>query len=182
MAVTKSTIQTRKGLISDAEAIVRLGRHVFTVSFGHSVEPHELQAYLDSAYSIDAITKDLQDPNKDTIVATTTSGDLVGFALLTRGSEEPCVAHLDATVELQRIYVDDKLHGSGIGGKLSRAIDALAREQGFKNIWLGVWEENHGPKKAYEKWGYRKVGTHDFTVGSVVQKDDILAKSLEVAA
>jgi hypothetical protein len=30
----------------------------------------------------------------------------------------------------------------------------------------------------YEKLGYRKVGGHDFTIGEIVQTDDIMAKKL----
>lgn len=182
-ATAKPLIQIRKAQPSDAEAIVKLGRHVFTVTFSHGVEdPKELQAYLDSAYSVDAITKDIEDPDKDTLLAVTDGGDLAGFALLTRGTTDPSVENLENKVQLQRIYVDDKLHGVGVGSRLSGAVDALAREQGFSNIWLGVWEESHGPKKAYVKWGYEKVGQQHFMVGSLVHTDDVMAKSLKVSA
>ncbi|KAH7361883.1 acyl-CoA N-acyltransferase [Plectosphaerella cucumerina] len=184
MAVTESSpaakpqIQIRNATDADIPAIIKLGRRVFTKSFGHSVEPHELQAYLDSAYTVAAITKDFEDPDRDTIVATTDDGRLAGFAMLTRNSVEPCVKDVEKTVELQRIYVDDTLQGCGVGGKLSRAIDDMAREQGFANIWLGVWEENLIAQRAYERWGYAKVGKHDFAVGPVVQTDDIMLKKL----
>jgi ribosomal protein S18 acetylase RimI-like enzyme len=169
----------RKAHAADALPITRLGARVFATSFGHSVPAHELQAYLDSAYSLDAIAEDLTNPLKDTIVAVDpTNGDLLGFVLVTRGSSEPCVSHLEDTIELQRIYVDSAAHGMGIGGLLSRAADELARQKGFRNMWLGVWEENHNAHKAYERWGYRQVGTHDFAIGTVVQTDYIMAKTL----
>lgn len=163
----------------DAAAIAELGAHVFTVTFGHSVEPHELQAFLDESYTPEAVSKELADPNKDTILAfDATDGGLLGFAMLTRGSKEPCVDHLQATVELQRIYLYPKAHGTGVAKALADRLEDTARAEGFKHIWLGVWEENHRARKAYEKWGYKAVGNHDFVVGSVVQTDDILVKSL----
>lgn len=171
-------IQIRPATADDASAIIKLGRHVFTKTFGHSVEPHELADYLDSAYTHGAITRDLEDADRDTIVAMTDDGRLAGFAMLARNTSEPCVEAVESRVELQRIYVDDTLHGCGVGGRLSRAIDAMACEQGFAHIWLGVWEENLVAQKAYTKWGYEKVGTHDFVVGSVVQTDDIMLKTL----
>ncbi|KAI8270167.1 Dityrosine transporter 1 [Colletotrichum sp. SAR11_239] len=174
----RPNIDIRPATLDDAKTIAELGAHVFSVTFGHSVEPHELQAFLDESYSIEAVTKDLKDTNKDTILATDAAGDILGFAMLTRGSTEPCVADLEGIVELQRIYLYPKAHGTGTGKALADKLEDMARKQGFKNIWLGVWEENFRARKAYEKWGYKAVGTHDFVVGSVVQTDDILVKEL----
>ncbi|KAK4154083.1 acetyltransferase protein [Chaetomidium leptoderma] len=176
--MSDATVTIRKACAADAQSITKLGADVFTSSFGHSVQPHELQAYLDSAYSLEAITQDLADPLKDTIAAVGLNGELFGFALVTRGSSEPCVSHLEDKIELQRIYVDSAAHGMGIGGLLSRAADELARQKGFRNMWLGVWEENHNAQKAYERWGYKQVGKHDFVIGTVVQTDYIMAKTL----
>lgn len=172
------TTLVRPATLADTKSIVDLGVHVFSVTFGHSVEPHELQAFLDEAYSVEAVTKDLNDPNKDTILATDPAGDILGFAMLTRGSVEPCVADFEGTVELQRIYTYPKAHGTGAGKLLADKLEEMAREQGFKHIWLGVWEENFRAKKAYGKWGYKPVGNHDFVVGTVAQRDDIMLKKL----
>jgi GNAT superfamily N-acetyltransferase len=164
--------------LADAGRIAELGAHVFSTTFGHSVEPHELAAFLEEAYSETAITKDINDENKDVIIATSDNGDFLGFAYLTRGSSEPCVEDLEKTVELQRIYVHSASQGAGVGRVLEKAIETMAREQGFKNLWLGVWEENLRAMRAYEKWGYKQVGDHDFTIGSIVQTDHIMVKTL----
>jgi GNAT superfamily N-acetyltransferase len=164
--------------IADAGRIAELGGHVFSITFGHSVEPHELAAFLEEAYTEAAIIKDINDKDRDVIIATGNDGDLLGFAYLTRGSSEPCVEGLEKTVELQRIYVHPASHGTGVGKILEKEIETMAREQGFKNLWLGVWQENPRAMRAYEKWGYKKVGDHDFTIGSVVQTDDIMVKAL----
>ncbi|KAK1624354.1 acetyltransferase [Colletotrichum phormii] len=168
----------RPASLEDATAISELAAHVFTVTFGHSVEPHELEAFLHEAYSLEAISKDLNDSNKDTILAVDPAGDILGFAMLTRGSSDPCIASLDSTVELQRIYMYPKAQGTGAARLLADRLEDMAREQGFKHIWLGVWEENLRAQKAYEKWGYQECGTHDFAIGSVVQTDNIMAKKL----
>ncbi|KAF5024528.1 hypothetical protein F66182_3291 [Fusarium sp. NRRL 66182] len=171
-------VSIRFATLADAGRIAELGAYVFTVTFGHSVEPHELDAYLQESYSETSIVKDLQDENKDIIVATNDNIEVLGFSYLTRGSSEPCIEHLEKPVELQRIYVHPSAHGSGVGRHLEKAIVNMAAEQGFKNIWLGVWEENLRALRAYEKWGYTHIGDHDFTVGSVVQTDNIMFKAL----
>ncbi|KAK7428123.1 hypothetical protein QQZ08_005362 [Neonectria magnoliae] len=175
---TENPVSIRKVKLADASSIAKLGAHVFTTTFGHSVPPHELQAFLDNEYTTAAIIKDIEDENKDIIVATSPEGDILGFSYLTTGSFEPCVDHIENKVELQRIYVHPSGHGKGVGRLLSSTIDEMAKRKGFKNIWLGVWEENARALKAYGKWGYQPVGHHDFVVGTVVQRDQVLLKSL----
>ncbi|KAF7554850.1 hypothetical protein G7Z17_g2587 [Cylindrodendrum hubeiense] len=175
---TREPTTIRQARVEDVIAIAELGAHVFTATFAHSVSPDELQNFLDESYTTAAITKDINDNTKDIIVATKPDGTVLGFGYLTRGSNEPCVADVDDKVELQRIYVHPSAHGKGIGGLLATRIESMAQERGFKNIWLGVWEENHKAIKAYEKWGYKQVGDHDFVIGSVVQTDYIMLKEL----
>jgi RimJ/RimL family protein N-acetyltransferase len=54
----------------------------------------------------------------------------------------------------------------------------MARKMGFKTIWLGVWEENFRAHKVYERFGFRKIGYHDFKIGDCVQTDWIMSKRL----
>jgi ribosomal protein S18 acetylase RimI-like enzyme len=147
----------------------------------------DLQVYLEEFYSAPAISNDISSPQKDMIVACheNSSNDkdpgrneVIGFALLTRGTNEPCIADCENPVELQRIYVDPKCHGMGIGKLLARRVEEMAREQGFRTMWLGVWEENFKAQRVYERLGYERVGDHDFRMGACVQRDLILAKSL----
>lgn len=178
VANPRQSVNTRKATLEDAAAIGELGAHVFTVTFGYSVARHELQAYLDESYSTEATAKDISDSNKDMIVVTDSDDQIIAFALLTRGTTEPCIAHIPNQVELQRIYVHPSAHGGGVGKLLARTLEDMGREQGFKTMWLGVWEENHKATKVYEKLGYRKVGAHDFKIGDVIQTDDIMIKEL----
>ena len=168
----------RIATLKDIAQIVRLGLHVFTLSFGYSLPQKELQAYLDESYSTEAIAKDVEDPKKDMIVATDQTDMVLGFALLTRGTSDPCLAHLEKTIELQRLYVHPDHHRKGLGTYLALKIEDMAREQGYANIWLGVWEENHKAEKVYERLGYRRVGSHPFKMGNVVQEDNIMVKEL----
>ena len=175
---TPPPVTLRRATPDDVASITALGAHVFSVSFGHSVSADQLQSYLNEAYSTSAITADLVNPLKDTFVATTPAGALVGFAVLTRGSSEPCIAHLNDTIELQRLYVDPEFHGNGVGKLLAMQLEDIARERGFRNMWLGVWEDNIKAQKVYERLGYKVVGEHDFDVGGDVQTDHIMLKAL----
>lgn len=182
--------QIRKATASDSKALAALGVEVFTATFAHSCTKEQLQAFLDEAYTPEAIAKDIADNSKDVLVATEEddndsssstpggSGKLLGFMYLTRGSSEPCVDHLERPVELQRLYIALGAHGKGLGKALSLAADERAREQGFKTIWLGVWEENHKAQAFYRKMGYERIGEHVFDVGGDLQTDEIWWKPL----
>ncbi|KAJ9143239.1 hypothetical protein NKR19_g6919 [Coniochaeta hoffmannii] len=180
---SRPPVVLRPATVEDAAQVATLGAHVFSVTFGHTVTPQQLQDYLDESYSIKAVAKDIIDPSKDMVVAAMQEGDgvtvIVGFALLTRGSSEPCVAHLgSATVELQRLYVHPDCHGQGVGQRLAMELEDMARSQGFAYMWLGVWEDNHKAQKVYERLGYKVVGDHDFVIGGDVQTDHIMLKKL----
>lgn len=178
-ASPRQPISIRDAVVEDVDYIANLGAHVFSATFGHSVPAHELQAYLDESYSTTAINNDVGNPNKNMIVATTPDNTIVGFALLTRGTSEPCIDQIENKVELQRIYVHPDYHGLGIGKVLAVRVEDMAREQGFKHIWLGVWEENLKAQQVYEKLGYVLAGDHDFAIGEVVQTDHIMVKPLQ---
>lgn len=173
-----NTILIREARVQDLEQVQRLGSHVYSTTFGHSLPSSDLQLYLDEFRSLDAIKQDFADPHKDFIVATDLEGIIVGFALLTQATSEPCIDHVDSKVELQRLYVAIEHHGRGIGKLLARRLDEVARTKGFRYVWLGVWEENYKAQKVYRSLGYEKVGDHDFTMGNVVQNDWIMMKEL----
>ncbi|KAL5350435.1 hypothetical protein ACLOAV_004003 [Pseudogymnoascus australis] len=175
---SQQSVNISKANTKDVATVAKLGAHVFSVTFGHSVPANELQSFLEDSYSIAATENDLKNPMKDMVVASNQDGTVLGFALLTRGSSEPCISHVESTIELQRIYVDPAHHGKGVGKLLANRLEDMARSQGFRHIWLGVWEENHNAQRMYEKLGYRRVGSHDFTIGEIVQTDYIMIKEL----
>lgn len=170
--------------------------------------PEQLEQYLAESYSAGAIGADIADPSKTLLVAVepepgrdpgpgpagspddgggaaaaaaeTATAPIMGFALMTRGSHvhEPCVRHLAAPVELQRLYVGLGQHGRGVGRALAEAVIALARGEGFEHMWLGVWEENHRAQKIYGKLGFTRIGEHVFDVGGDLQTDEIMFKVL----
>jgi ribosomal protein S18 acetylase RimI-like enzyme len=161
----------------DIDSIVKVGAGTFTASFGYSIPPSDLEQYLENAYSPSAIATDFSNPLVNFFVACD-GPDVVGFVQVTQGTSDPAIEGSEAPVELQRLYVDAKYHGQGAGRALVAAAESFSRENGFKTIWLGVWEENFGSQKAYLKYGFTKVGLHGFKMGTCVQTDWIMSKSL----
>ena len=105
-------------------------------------------------------------------------GEVIGFTQLTENTTEPCLSHLPGLVELQRLYVSRTHQGLGTGKRLAREIELVARNLGYKAIWLGVWEGNFKAQRVYEGLGYSKVGDHEFKMGKCIQMDWIMCKDL----
>lgn len=179
-ARTKRQTIIRRAEEKDIFQIANLGAKTFADSFGYSMPPSDLQAYLETAYSHTAIKNDLASPLIDIFVANDDHdpNHVIGFVQLTQGTSEPCLKDFENIVELQRLYVAENYHGSGVGGALVRHVEKIAKERGFATMWLGVWEENVKAQKAYERFGFKKVGEHDFRMGTCIQTDWILTKQL----
>lgn len=168
------------GTAEDAGAIAVLGAEVFSKSFAHSTPAEDLQKYLQTSYSVSRIQSQLEDKAHTFYLAKDPGGSLLGFVQITEGSSEPCITlPASEAVELQRIYTSSQSHGSGIGSALlQRAIRHATPK--FKLMWLGVWEENVKAQRFYQRYGFERVGEHDFVMGSCVQTDWILQKPLNV--
>ncbi|PKS05918.1 hypothetical protein jhhlp_007750 [Lomentospora prolificans] len=176
--MSKQTHIVRKAMLSDAQAIADMAREVFVKTFGHSTSEENVNNYLKENYSTEAMAKHLQHPDHETLVAVDAGGRIRGYGTLRKNVREPCLDDVPDKIELLRLYVDASALGRGIGGSIARALEDLAREQGFKNMWLGVWEGNYNSQKVYEKWGYKRVGEHIFYLGDEAQTDWILLKAL----
>jgi len=142
---TKPSFSLRIATPADAAQIAHVGSSTFAATFGWSLPPHDLAAYLEDSYSIPAITADLENRRMQFLVAyePTAPNIVLGFAQLTEGSKEPVIDDepdkFPAPIELQRFYVLMGRAGQGIGKALVREIERIARNMGRKTLWLGVW-------------------------------------------
>ena len=51
--------------------------------------------------------------------------------------------------------------------------------EGPRDVWIGVWSENHGAQRFYARHGFEKVGEYGFTVGRTVDHEFILRRSAD---
>lgn len=177
---TRRLVAIRPAQEADIPAVANFLARTFASTFGHTVTPPDLEAHLAKHLSFSAIKKQFENPLSEFFIACESEdgSEVMGCAQLTQGTTEPCIVGVEGTIALQRLYVDDQYHGSGVGGALIRHVEELAKERGFLNMWLGVWEYNLKAQRAYERFGFKRVGSHDFVFGQCVQTDWILIKRL----
>ena len=195
----------QEALTTDAEAIAKVGAATFALSFAHSMPTVDMQAYLEEAYTPTAISKEIASNQNQFFVARLKStegaetGEVAGFIQMKLGTTDPCIPPDVQMCELHRIYVSPDYHGGGTGQllverglswaqdqvlgskRLDLAVDTMASEEVKKRragIWLGVWEENVKAQRFYRRWGFERLGAHDFIMGGTTQTDFVMVKWL----
>ena len=101
-------------------------------------------------------------------------GAPVGYAMLTAPELE---AAREGDIELKKIYLLSRFHGSSIAAALFDAV--LRGAQSHRRLLLGVKDDNHRAIGFYTKQGFRQIGTRRFDVGGTLYDDVVLACDLD---
>lgn len=169
-------IEIAKAGRSDAKLLSALAIVTFYEAYFEQDSPSDLANYLHESFSIDQIEAELADAKNAFFIAYC-DGKAVGYAKLIDGSTADGVTG-ERPIELKRIYLVERVWGTGIGERLLAFCEAAARDRGHETIWLGVWQENRRGQNFYGKHGFRKVGTITFPYGDSVGINDVMMKEL----
>jgi ribosomal protein S18 acetylase RimI-like enzyme len=104
-------------------------------------------------------------------------GAPVGYAMVTPPTELP-VPLEPGDLELKRIYLLSRFHGTGTGVHLMEQASEFARASGAGRLLLGVYAENKRALSFYRRQSFTEVGTRTFHIGSGTYHDLILALQL----
>ena len=173
----RKKLKIRQASIEDAEIIADIGRRTFEETFGPDNTPENMEIYLNENFSLGRIKAELADTASIFLLAYENE-DLIGYVMLYDGKKPDCVKG-KRPVELVRIYVEKKFIGSGYGSGLMKACLDTAKSNGYGTVWLGVWQRNERAVAFYEKWGFTKAGTQKFVLGTDVQTDYVMVRSLD---
>ena len=161
----------RSATPADAAALAALGRESFCDAFGHLYRAEDLSAFLDKAYSVEAVAAEIADPGiTHQLAQDPASGALAGYCKMRFPSSYAAHSTLVRPIELGQLYCLAAHTGKGIGARLMDWALDLARSGGHDGILLSVWSENFGAQKFYQRYGFGKIADIDFWVGS--QRDD----------
>ena len=178
MIIQKLSI--RRARPDDASLITDIGASTFETSFGADNRLEDMEQYLSLSFSKAHIEAQLSDPSSVFLLAYEDC-KAVGYVML-RVSKKPISVIGTKPVELVRLYIEEKIIGKGYGSALMNSCLKEAKKNGYGTIWLGVWEKNLRAIRFYEKWGFTKVGTKEFVLGSDLQNDHIMARPVEMVA
>ena len=178
VSLIRQTLIIRRATQEDAGIIADLGARTFEASFGPQNRPEDMQAYLAVNFSMGRIKTEINDPASMFLLALE-EDEAIGYAML-RASRSPDAVTGPSPVELVRIYVEQEVIGKGYGSALMEACLRTAEGNGYRTIWLGVWERNERAIGFYERWEFTKVGVKVFILGSDIQWDFIMARPVKL--
>jgi ribosomal protein S18 acetylase RimI-like enzyme len=176
---SREDLQIRQATGADADSIASLGRQTFRDAFGADNQPEDMQAYVSEHFSPSRIEGEMKSPDSTYLLAIL--GDrLIGYALLRKGGNAQLAGVADP-IELARIYILKAYLGRGYGSLLMQACLGEAGRAGHDAIWLGVWQQNTGAIRFYERSGFKIVGTQKFRLGEDIQDDYVMLRLLSGA-
>lgn len=175
MTLTADSITLRQAMPADAATLAELGGTTFTQTFGHLYPPEDLQNFLATSHSPESWARSLSDPTRGVFVVEDRSGRKLGF--ISVGACKLPVENLEAQAgEIQQLYVLAEFHNLRLGRQLmERGLEWLT-SQGRAPLYIGVWSENYGAHRFYERYGFSKVGEYGFPVGQTIDQEFILKR------
>ena len=154
----------------------RVSRETFIEAFAGDNTAEDMQYYLENNLGLPQLTGEINHPGSQFYFAETASG-IAGYLKVNTGAAQHELQDRH-TLEIERIYIYKKYYGSGAGLVLLNHAIQLAEQMQAEFIWLAVWEKNFRAFRFYEKYGFTHFGTHDFILGSDVQKDILMKREL----
>lgn len=174
------TLDIRKATENDCQLIASFGRETFEAAFKSDNDPDNMLIYLETSFSAERIAAELAIP-ETTFLLAYHQHELIGYAKLQPGA--PSVdTHGEDAIQLARLYTAVNQYNKGIGSRLIEACFDEALRQGFKTIWLGVWNKNNRAQRFYERLGFIRIGSTTFILGKDVQQDVVYERSLALPA
>ncbi|MEQ9591336.1 MAG: GNAT family N-acetyltransferase [Cyclobacteriaceae bacterium] len=173
-------LTVRDATESDLTLLREIGMQTFADSFGGENAASNIQAYLESSFNSDQISRELKEEGSRFFLAFDDK-TIAGYAKVRSNSPQAAGLRKNS-IELQRIYVVKNYIGKRVGAKLMQSCLDYAMQNGYEEIWLGVWERNNKAHQFYFRWGFEKFGEQKFQLGEDAQTDWLMKKSLSVDA
>ena len=133
-------LEIRQATISDVQIISVLGITTCYEAYFELDPSNDLAEYCGNFFGLQQITTEFEDANSTFLLAES-DGKAVGYAKLREGKKIECLRDKNA-MEVQRIYLLEKMKGKSIGKALMEKCQAIGREKGYETLWLGVWDKN----------------------------------------
>lgn len=156
--------------------LVTLARDTCIIAFGKYNSKADMNQYLDERVTPTYMTQELNTEGTHFYFAKV-NDTLVGYLKLNidHAQNEPLGPK---GLEIERIYVKATFQGKGIGQQLLNFALKQANKWQKSTVWLGVWDQNPGAIKLYQRNGFKQFGSHDFMLGNDLQTDLLMKLEL----
>lgn len=168
----------RQASAADLGALSLVGAATFFETFaglldGQAIVDHCVEEHSRAAYGAYLESEDCA----AWLAEAADGGAPLGYALLSSTRLPASNPRYD--IELKRIYVLSRFHGTGLGRALMHGAVEHARAKNATRLLLGVFIGNRRAIAFYRSSGFTQIATRRFKVGGSLYEDIVLAKSLK---
>ena len=160
--------------LSDIEQLIQIGKKTYYDTFHLYNSKDTMTKYLNEAFDYQKITDELKNPHSS-FYFLYDENILTGY-MKTNFPPGQSDINDPESLELERIYVCSKYKGRGYGKFMINKAVSIARENRYRKIWLGVWENNNNALLFYKKMGFEIADKHPFRMGDEIQTDLVMIK------
>lgn len=153
-----------------------LSIQTFVEAFAEANTKKDMDLYLAQAFSEQQLKAEWQDSHS-TFYLLQSDSKTLGYCKIKYGLPS-AVEESGSALEICRLYVSQDYQGQGLGQWMLNQILAKAEEEKLDSVWLGVWSQNPGAIRLYERQGFQKIGSYTFILGEDPQTDFIMKRSL----
>lgn len=170
------TINIKKCTFEDLGLLQEISVETFNETFKNQNSPENMKAYLEKAFNLKQLEKELSNISSE-FYFIYSNEEIAGYLKLNTNDAQTVIMGNDS-LEIERIYIREKLHKQGLGKYLINKAIEIAIERNKEKIWLGVWEKNESAITFYKKMVFVQTGAHSFYMGDEEQIDFIMTKTL----
>ncbi|MBJ3881108.1 GNAT family N-acetyltransferase, partial [Salmonella enterica subsp. enterica serovar Typhimurium] len=154
------TVNIKRCTHEDLHKLQEIGYETFNETFKHQNSPENMKAYLDKAFNLKQLEKELSNSSSQFFFVYF-NNEIAGY-LKVNTDEAQSEKMGDESLEIERIYIKNNFQKHGLGKYLFNKAVEIAKELNKKKIWLGVWEKNENAIAFYKKMGFVQTGAHSF--------------------
>jgi ribosomal protein S18 acetylase RimI-like enzyme len=166
----------RQAAQNDINLIAALAATTFYETYFELDKPLDLADYIAKNFNPGVIRAEWLNPDSVFFIAYL-NRKAIGYAKLRKNSNVECVTE-ENVIELQRIYILQKVLERGFGKQLLRHCFEMAAQKGYQSVWLSVWEHNLHAQRFYEKQGFVHIGKMPYPYGSEIATNFVMKKDL----
>ena len=147
----------REWTLDDTNEIQKVLYNTWLASYADFIPVTDIQWYFNNYYS-EINFAQLFEENETISFVAEVKKHIVGYARMKINKEQQ-------RCYLESLYVLPEFQGKGIGTDLLSMVEKKALEHSFKQIWLGVMEQNVPSLEWYKKLGFNFTEQSPFQMG-----------------
>ncbi|MBA2611813.1 MAG: GNAT family N-acetyltransferase [Bacteroidetes bacterium] len=155
-------IKIIRATTNDTNLISEVGKISFLESHGISGPDREIKQYVEQAFSLEAIAKELED-KKNNYFILYYNNQIAGYSNIIYNATNPKIES-KFICKLDRLYVLKEFHGLKLGTALFEFNIQQSLENLQTGIWLYVWTGNKPALGFYKKAGLEIIASTTFKI------------------